>query len=308
MKFHVIGLAHTKTNLDFVACAFTMKIYNMCSMLKDLGHEVIHYGNQGSNPECDENVILLNKEEFAENYANNLLHYKGYIYDKEDFGWKLFNYRLKENLSNRIKDSKKEFILSFFGHFNEEIERAKLGIFVEAGIGYEGFFAEYKVFESYYWMATCLAKKSETNANGDFFSVVIPNYFDLDMFEYKEKKSNYYLFIGRLVKRKGIDIIKQLSKLMKIKIKVIGAGDVGVLDLEKYPKIEYLGMGDVHERKRLLRNAKALIAPTLYIEPFGGVVVEAQLSGTPVITTDWGAFTETVLHGITGYSKRTERK
>ncbi len=41
-------------------------------------------------------------------------------------------------------------------------------------------------------------------------------------------------------------------------------------------------------------GATAVWTPTQYLEPGGGVAIEAQLVGTPVIASDYGCFTETV--------------
>ena len=43
------------------------------------------------------------------------------------------------------------------------------------------------------------------------------------------------------------------------------------------------------------------MAPSHYIEPFGNIVAEAQFCGTPVLTTDWGGYVDSVVHGVTGY-------
>jgi glycosyltransferase involved in cell wall biosynthesis len=69
--------------------------------------------------------------------------------------------------------------------------------------------------------------------------------------------------------------------------------------------VEYHGPVGVKERRELLRNARGLFSATVYLEPFGGVAVEAMMSGCPVITTDWGAYAETVAHGYTGFRCHT---
>lgn len=61
----------------------------------------------------------------------------------------------------------------------------------------------------------------------------------------------------------------------------------------------------MEERAEEMGAATCLLMPTRYIGPFEGVAVEAMLCGTPVVTTDWGAFSDTVIDGVTGFRCRS---
>src|SRR6266436_493667 len=64
MKIIVLGVPHTKTTRECCICPFTMKAWSQCRMFHRRGHEVIHLGVEGSDPECSENVVVVSGEEW----------------------------------------------------------------------------------------------------------------------------------------------------------------------------------------------------------------------------------------------------
>jgi hypothetical protein len=179
---------------------------------------------------------------------------------------------------------------------------------VESGIGYHHTFAKYRAFESYAWLHFHWGRENR-HQGANWYDVVIPNAFDTAMFPYSpaEKRKDYFLYIGRMNDDKGLPIAIDVTKRLGAKLLLVGPTDAQGPGrfLNGNPNVEYRPPVGVEERMKLMGEAKAAFVPSIYLEPFAGVNVELQMTGCPVITTDWGAFTETVLHGITGYRCRT---
>ena len=303
IKYHLLGLAHTKTNKDYSCCAITQNVYKLAQMLMSLGYPVYHYGAEGSNPPCTENIVCVSDAEqhalYGDGWKTGFFKYDAV----NDSVYKTFNHKAIEEILKRA--GPRDILLVFNGHAQKPIADAVNLMTVEASIGYEGVFTNKRVFESYAWMHYIYGKLSKNGTfNGNYYDSVIPLAVDPDDFIYKENKEDYYLYAGRLITRKGINIAQQVVDKLGVKLYLIGQGTIeGVID--KSPNVEHIGVVDVKKRAEIMANAKALFAPTIYVEPFGAIIAEAGMSGTPVITTDWGAFTESVVQGVTGFRCRT---
>ena len=302
MRFHVLGLPHTVSSKEFNACAYTQKVVKFCKMMSARGHYIIHYGHEDSDVICNEHVSVIMNEDWKIAYGDYDWRKNFFKYDVEDHAYKTFYKNAIEEVGKRKQPL--DFILPFWGWGVRPICDAHPDmICVEPGIGYAGgHWARWKIFESYAIYHAYGGMNNVGYCNQDWYEVVIPNYFDLEDFDYSEEKDDYFLFLGRVFSGKGIDVAVQMTE--KIGAKLIVAGQNP--DNMTFPDhVEYIGYADVETRRKLLSRAKGFIIGSTYIEPFGGVQVEALLSGTPTITTDWGAFTENNIQGVTGYRCRT---
>lgn len=312
MRFHCLGVQHTITDKEYIACAFTQKVLKFCEMMTLRGHTVIHYGHEDSNLLCTEHVTALTREEFNRVYGIHDHRSKLFKFDIYDEVYQMFNARAIREISKRKQSG--DFLLAFWGCGHKQICDAHPDMcIVEPGIGYADTFAKYRVFESYalYHAKMGIKNVSECFVYDDQFEndVIIPNYFDPKDFETSDEKDDYFLFVGRIGVAKGLGPAIKMTKALGARLIVAGQNaEPGFREEGFWPipdHVELVGYVDVDQRKKLMARAKAVICFSKFIEPFCGVHVEAMFCGTPVITCDWGAMTEFNVHGVTGFRCRT---
>lgn len=284
---HLLGLPHTELNDNYSWCAFSMLARNMATMMTRAGHKVIVYAGGDTDAEFYENVACHPKLESTE-------------FNVPPWTYEYFapmNNTIIGEMQKRIKSG--DIILQSTSLQSVVGEAFPGNISVEYAIGYGGCRAACRVFPSEAWRHEIYGR--DANARGeDIHTVmgyssdaVIPHMLDIDQFP-EGKGGDYLLFVGRLGGLKGEQVAVQTAQKLGLPLKIIGPGTPP-------DYCEYLGVMKPKERAELMGGALAMFAPSMFPEPFGLVVTEAQATGTPTITTDWGAFTETNKNGVSGY-------
>lgn len=326
-RFHLLGLAHLPQARRYSACAFTQKNLKLAKMLINLGHEVFFYGSEGSDVAeyCGNSPRLHfvqthtlsdirsdygdgdNRFEIGYDHSNG-----GFRHDFNDVKKRSSTLKFYSSVVSHISKVKKDddFLLITQGTYQEPIDKAvELYLTVEPGVGYRGSYTKFRAFESSYIQNfTYGGDNPRASINGNYYDRVIPNYFDPADFQMAEKKGDYYLFVGRMIIRKGVWTAIKATEALGAKLILAGQSDPEVDVKNLPPHCEYVGMVDVEKRKKLMSEAIATFVPSVYLEPFAGVHVESMLSGTPPITTNFGVFPETIpdyLNGRVGFRCNT---
>lgn len=155
-----------------------------------------------------------------------------------------------------------------------------------------------------------ISKSQLENFRGLVKSVdVIYHGVDTEKFSFGVLGGEYLAFLGRYIKEKGVVEAITASRQAGLPLRMVGDDVYRVLSYYQTKVLPYLKKSVVEDetflgeadRSSFLKNAKALLFPILWEEPFGLVMIEAMACGTPVIAFARGSVPEVIKDGETGF-------
>lgn len=116
----------------------------------------------------------------------------------------------------------------------------------------------------------------------------------------RPEESDHFIAVGRLSPEKGLDLLCQAAQKAKVKIVLVGDGEIREQLEAAYPEVTFTGWLDREDTLSRISSARALILPSLWYETQGLVVAEAAALGIPSIVPDRCAASDMVEDGCTG--------
>ena len=126
----------------------------------------------------------------------------------------------------------------------------------------------------------------------------------------REPRGGYLAFLGRISPEKRADRAIAIARAVGLPLKIAAKVDrvdeayfrSEIEPLLKQPGIEYIGEIDERRKPAFLGEARALLFPIEWPEPFGLVMIEAMACGTPVLAFRRGSVPEVIDNGVTGWA------
>jgi len=287
---HILSNPYGRVNLNNRMDPFSISTWKFIHYMMLKGWNCIHYSVPGTDVECQ------------------MVQCLDVITNDNELNTTKYNQKAGEEIARRKQPG--DMIICMYGIGNRIAAEMNGDLkIIEPGIGYatSTVFAPFRVFTSYAHMHMFYGERNML-MNPHWWDAVIPNGFTPSEFDYTEEKDDYFLYFGRVIESKGVHLAIQATQHTGKKLIIAGPGGLEHLGYPRTPDhVTMAGLCDAEQRRQLMAKARAIMGLTYYVEPFGNMVVEGYLSGTPAITTDWGAFPETVQQGVTGFRCRSFR-
>jgi glycosyltransferase involved in cell wall biosynthesis len=126
---------------------------------------------------------------------------------------------------------------------------------------------------------------------------------------FRGKAGSYLAFLGRIAREKRVDRAIAIAEACRCPLKIAAKIDPSDVDyfkneiapLMEHPLVEFIGEIDDSQKSAFLGEARALLFPIDWPEPFGLVMIESLACGTPVVAFRGGSVAEVIEHGVTGF-------
>lgn len=138
------------------------------------------------------------------------------------------------------------------------------------------------------------------------YNGIAPNTYN---FYPQPEQPPYLAFLGRMSPEKGAHLAIEIAQRSGWHLKM--AGKIDSVDLEYFEQqvrphidgkqIEFLGEANHQQKSVLMGGAVATLFPITWREPFGLVMIESMVTGTPVIAMSLGSAPEVIAHGVSGF-------
>jgi glycosyltransferase involved in cell wall biosynthesis len=133
--------------------------------------------------------------------------------------------------------------------------------------------------------------------------------FPLDLLAFHPEPDDYLAFLGRISPEKRVDRAIRIATACGVPLRIAAKVDAADRDyferrirpLLGHPLVDFIGEIGDHEKNEFLGNARALLFPIDWPEPFGLVMIEALACGVPVVAFRGGSVAEVIDEGVTGY-------
>jgi glycosyltransferase involved in cell wall biosynthesis len=128
-------------------------------------------------------------------------------------------------------------------------------------------------------------------------------------FRFHPGPGSYLAFLGRISREKRVDRAIAIAKACGLPLRIAAKVDPTdvqyfkneIAPLMDHPLVEFIGEITDSEKSGFLGNARGLLFPIDWPEPFGLVMIESLACGTPVVAYRGGSVAEVIEHGVTGF-------
>jgi glycosyltransferase involved in cell wall biosynthesis len=166
-----------------------------------------------------------------------------------------------------------------------------------------------RVWDAYPWAHNSLSEASAATFPARGAVQPILHGIDVETFPFGEQPGGDLLFLGRFSPEKGA--VGAIEAAKRSGRRLLLAGKADAVDLPHFAEaieplidgdqIRYVGEADATQKRQLLADARALLFPIEWDEPFGLVMIEAMACGTPVLGLRRASVPEVVEPGVTGW-------